>query len=119
MARREIDGKYTVTYRQLVAAAKAIAELREGISLFPSFMTTHRHVQYQQLPRHFSAAELARAHKAELFHRNQGHISDNLLITALDNNCFPDSDITSQDIRNMRAINHAPSAQLSPLLPLP
>jgi hypothetical protein len=70
-------------------------------------MTTHRHKQLNQLPRHYFAAELTRAHIALQFHRNQSHPSDDRLIRALDNGCFRDVNITSQDIRNMRDI-HGP-----------
>ena len=106
VAHRQEHGKYLVTYKQLIEADRLLQSLRRKSShlMMPATITTHRHHQLEAVSKQYSAAELARATEAHVFHRNQGHPSDEQLIKALDQGNIYSTNLTSQDIRNMRNI---------------
>jgi len=98
-SRRNPNGLYTCTYRDLLAAGSRLhAPAPRAASTTTS---AHRRI----VRRHgLSADEVQRAHEALRLHENCGHPSDGVLSTALDHGNLRDCNLTSQDVRNMRAL---------------
>jgi hypothetical protein len=93
------NGHFTITLRDLVELEKRYLHMYTT-----NTTTTTAHKRYNQLPTHLSANELHRAREALELHRTTGHMSDDSLSTALDNGCYTNINLTSQDIRNMRKV---------------
>jgi hypothetical protein len=71
---------------------------------FAASTTTTDHRRIVVRNNDLSSDEIRRAHEARRLHENIGHPSDGVLSTALDNGNLRDCNLTSQDVRNMRAL---------------